>query len=301
MTTTFVCMQCQSTSSSPFMRNCKDYFLNKPFIVNYYRCNACGLIQQTPVPGDVKPFYENYPVHKRKSSVFRLVRTWVMSACYFNTKSMAEKGDPTLLIDFGCGDGWFLDANRGRCSKLVGYEVDQGLADHLSKELQMPIYGNEVDLLRDCEGRADVVTMHFVLEHLTDINHTFGVVCRLLKPGGIFYFSVPNISSWEARIFGKKWHNLDAPRHISFPESRSIHQLAERWGFKVVQRRSVPFPNGVAGSMPVVIFGRFRFSIFLIFLPLGILLSRLFPSGNSAYLLRKLPEGNTVDTSPVSL
>jgi SAM-dependent methyltransferase len=291
MTFAFSCIQCDFASSTPFLLDCKDYFLNKPFRVNYYKCDGCGLIQQVPIPLDVTPFYENYPVHQKKSTLFRLMRKLVMSACYFNVKSILRTSEPPLLIDFGCGDGWFLEANRHPGVALAGFEVDQSLADHLSNELQLPVYANEAELLRDCEGRADVVTMHFVLEHLTDINHTFEIVRKLLKPGGIFYFAVPDISSWEARIFGKKWHNLDAPRHISFPEARSIEQLSERWGFEAIKHRAVPFPNGVAGSLPVVLFGRFKFSIFLLFLPLGILLSRMFPSGNAAYWLKRLPDG----------
>lgn len=297
MSQTFSCIQCGSASASPFFLDCKDYFLNKPFRVDYYKCAGCGLIQQTPVPADVAPFYENYPVHQKKSPLFRMMRTWIMSACYFNTKLIPKRSEPTLLIDFGCGDGWFLEANRGQGLNLVGYEVDQSLVDHLSKELQLPIYANEAELLRDYEGRVDVVTMHFVLEHLTDINNTFEIVRKLLKPGGIFYFAVPNISSWEARIFGKKWHNLDAPRHISFPEARSIKQLSERWGFEAIKHRGVPFPNGVAGSLPVVLFGRFKFSIFLLSLPIGILLSRIFPNGNTAYWLKRLPNVGSADTS----
>jgi len=277
--------------------DCRDYFLEKPVRVDYYKCEECGLVQQTPVPTDVAPFYENYPVHKEKSTIFRLMRIWVMGACYFDIKSMSKKDEPTLLIDFGCGDGWFLDASRGRGLDLAGYEMDKNLADRLSKDLRLPVYASEAELLRGCEGRADVVTMHFVLEHLTDINHTFEIVRKLLKPGGIFYFAVPNISSWEARLFGKKWHNLDAPRHISFPEARAINQLAERWRFKTVGRRGVPFPNGVAGSLPVVLFGRFKFPIFLLFLPIGILLSRIFPSGNIAYWLTKLPDSAPQDVS----
>ena len=47
----------------------------------------------------------------------------------------------------------------------------------------------------------------------------------------------------------------------------------------------MPFPNGIARSVPVVLTGRVRFPLFLAALPLGILLSRLFPGGNKAYRL----------------
>jgi len=216
------------------------------------------------------------------------MRQWVMGACYFHTdKFLAARKDPPVLLDFGCGDGWFLDASRDPNLKLVGFEANNSHAAHLAKTLKLPVYGDEQALLRDYEGKADVVTMHFVLEHLTDLNGAFETVQKLLKPDGIFYFIVPNVSSWEARLFGKKWHNLDPPRHISFPEVESIWQLSERWGFEIVKHRGLPFPNGFAGSMSVVLTGRFRFSIFLLFLPLGILLSRMFPSGTAAYWLRE--------------
>lgn len=217
-----------------------------------------------------------------------MMRRWFMSACYFNTRRfLAGRKNSGLLIDFGCGDGSFLDASRHPNLKVLGFEVDSVHAAYLESSLNIKIYSDEQAILHDCEGQADVVTMHFVLEHLTDINKAFETVNRLLKPGGIFYFVIPNISSWEARLFGKKWHNLDAPRHISFPEKEAIRQLTERWGFEITDHLEAPFPNGVAGSIPVILTGRFIFFVFLIFLPIGILLSRLFPSGVGAYWLKK--------------
>jgi predicted TPR repeat methyltransferase len=288
MASEFACIQCKSSNASPIFSECKDYYLQKPYRANYVRCGGCGLIQQAPLPTDVASFYDDYPIHQKKSLVHNLMRQWVMGACYFQTrKFLAERNGPAVLLDFGCGDGWFLHSIRTQRLELIGFEANNEHAVSLSKTLELPVYGDENALLQVYEGRVDVVTMHFVLEHLTDLNRAFETVQRLLKPNGVFYFVIPHISSWEARLFGKKWHNLDAPRHISFPEAQSIRQLSERWGFEISKHREVPFPNGVAGSMPVVLTGRFRFSIFLLFLPIGILLSRIFPSGTAAYWLRK--------------
>lgn len=288
MTYTFSCIQCKCSTATPIFSECKDYYLQKPYRVNYSRCGDCGLMQQVPMPIDVASFYDAYPIHQQKSKAYQLMRRWIMGACYFDTrKFLGERRGPALLLDFGCGDGWFLDANRARTLKLVGFETDNDHAAHLAKTLDLPVYYDEQALLCEYENKIDVVTMHFVLEHLTDVNRAFETVHKLLKPNGVFYFVIPNISSWEARLFGKKWHNLDAPRHISFPEAKSIQQLSERWEFEVTRHQQVPFPNGVAGSISVLLTGRFRFSIFLLFLPLGIFLSRIFPSGNVAYWLRK--------------
>lgn len=286
----FECMQCGSDEAEPFLMDCKDYYLEKPFRVDYYKCERCRLVQQSPLPIDVRPFYESYPVHQKKSAIFEWIRRRVMIDCYFDLKSVhSTEQNPVLLVDFGCGDGWYLDSARESCSRLVGYELDKRLAEHLAGSINVPVYWDESALMRDCAGQVDIVTMHFVLEHLVDIQRAFQSMHRLLKPGGILYITVPNLSSWESRLFGRKWHNLDPPRHICFPDGQSIGQLSTKWGFEVVDSNPIPFPNGVAGSIPAVLFGRFRFMIFLLSLPVGILLSRLFPSGNMAYTLRKRP------------
>lgn len=287
MNSDFACIQCNHATAKPFYMECEDFYLQKPYKVNYYRCDECGLVQQSPVLSDVASFYEAYPIHQKKSLMHRLMRQWVMGGCYFQIRKFLAEKKQCLLIDLGCGDGGFLDSARDPKLILVGFEVNKNHAENLSNLLKVPIYSDDQALLQNYEGRADVVTMHFVLEHLTNLNGAFDTVQRLLKPEGIFFFSVPNISSWEARLFGKKWHNLDAPRHISFPESESIRQLAKRWGFEVIRYQGIPFPNGVAGSLPVVLTGKFRFWLYLLCLPLGILLSRISPDGNRAYSLRK--------------
>jgi len=281
-------MQCDGMKAVPVLLDCEDFYLQKPYRANYYRCENCGMTQQSPIPADVSSFYEAYPIHQKKGAFFRLMRQWIMGACYFDTrKYLAKKEGPAVLVDFGCGDGWFLEASRNPKLSLVGLETDAALAMHLCKALNLPVYSDEQQLLHDHAGKVDVVTMHFVLEHLTDLDKAFATVSKLLKPDGVFYFVIPNISSWEAKLFGKKWHCLDAPRHISFPGMRSLQQLSERSGFEISRHRGAPFPNGIAGSMPVVLGGRFRFSIFVLFLPIGMLLSRLFPNGNMAYWLTK--------------
>lgn len=296
MTPEFSCIQCTSSAAVAVWSDCKDYYLQKPLRVSYARCVSCGLIQQAPIPADLAVLYGAYPIHKKKSWLYRLMRGWVMGSCYFDTRgSIRSFTKPALLLDFGCGDGWFLDENKERNLNLIGFEPNPAHAAQLSQELKLRVYADERELLRDHGGLVDVVTMHFVLEHLTDINHAFETVHRLLKPHGIFYFVIPNIGSWEARLFGKKWHNLDAPRHISFPQAPSIKQLSERWGFDVVKSQSASFPNGVAASLSVVLTGRFRFPVYLLFLPVGVLLSRLFPSGNTGYFLRKTAPVTVVD------
>jgi SAM-dependent methyltransferase len=281
----FECLNCRSRlAPQPVLQGCQDLYLVTPFQVDYVRCHECGLVQVSSVPEDVSLYYEEYPVHQRKSRVHEWMRKLVMAPVYFPVSSL-PKG--AVLLDYGCGDGWFLESCRGKQLQLVGFEKSATQAERLSQRLGLPVYSDAGSLLSEFANKVDVVTMHFVVEHLTDLHQSFLQVERLLKPGGAFFFTVPNLESWEAKLFGKKWHGLDAPRHISFPHKSVVDQLARRHGLTLAQARTVPFPNGFAGSIPAAVMGRFNFPLYLCALPVGVAASRLFPSGFIAYSLRR--------------
>jgi SAM-dependent methyltransferase len=278
----FRCLVCHEGDGAVAFLGCRDYYLGTPFQVDYYRCRACGLLQQFPVPVDVSAFYERYPIHARKSPLYATLRRLVMSHVYYD---LARHPRGSVLLDYGCGDGGYLERYQGKGFTLLGYEGSPAQAARLDGHLGVRVYADMETLLREHEGGVDVLTMHFVLEHLTDPDTAFREVRALLKPGGVFYYVVPHASSFEARLFGKKWHNLDPPRHISFPDSGAARRLADRHGFTVSAERPVAFPNGFAATLPVLLAGRFRLPLFALFLPLGIAFSRLVPTGCRAFHL----------------
>jgi SAM-dependent methyltransferase len=74
----------------------------------------------------------------------------------------------------------------------------------------------------------DVITAFDVLEHVRNPGEFLERVLHWLRPGGIFFARVPNIESWEARVFGTFWYGLELPRHLYHFSPRSIkHLIAE--------------------------------------------------------------------------
>jgi SAM-dependent methyltransferase len=282
---TFNCLSCGSNGHpEPFLQSCADYYLGTASKVDYFKCSECGLVQLSPIPEDVSAFYEAYPIHATKSKLHTWLRKLVMAPAYLDPR-LLKRG--AILLDYGCGDGWFLDSCKDQRLSLLGFERSAAVAENLSRRLKVPIYSDLERLIADFQAKVDVITMHFVVEHLTDVAGAFRHVESLLKPGGIFFFTVPNVDSWEATLFGKKWHCLDPPRHISFLNRAVVERLAARHGLEVTQIRSVPFPNGFAGSIPCVIIGHFNFILYCLALPCGILISRLAPAGMCSYILRR--------------
>ena len=280
----FRCLICRGGESDLVHERCPDYYLGTGFTVDYARCRACGLLQQFPLPGDVSAFYHAYPVHTRKSRLYNALRWLVMSPIYYDARSQPAG---TALLDYGCGDGGYLEALAGRGFRLHGYEPDAAQAARVAERLDLPVDADLKALLASHAGTFDVVTLHMVLEHLTDPDGALAAARHLLKPGGTLYVVVPHVDSVEARLFGRRWHNLDPPRHICLPVLAHMRRLADRHGYILVRHAPVPFPNGFAASIPVVLSGRFRFPLFALALPLGVVWSRLVPTGSHAYWLAR--------------
>lgn len=282
----FACMVCSHQAGDEFYRDCRDYYLGTPYAVDYWKCRACGLVQQSPLPDDTSVFYLKYPIHSKKSGLSNALRRRLMAGSYYPARRTETR---RRLLDFGCGDGWFLESCQGLGYDLTGFEPDPDHAANLSRAIGVRVESDIRSLRNEQAGSFDIVTMNFVVEHLTELDQAFADVYRLLRPGGEFYFSVPNLQSNEARIFGRKWHGLDPPRHISFPGEDIVRLLADRHGFEFEKGTNLPFPPGLAGSIPVVLTGKFRYPLFLLSMPLALLVNYLRPESARAYWLRKRP------------
>jgi SAM-dependent methyltransferase len=126
----------------------------------------------------------------------------------------------------------------------------------LTQHLGVPVYSSAEALCAERADTFDRVTAHYVLEHVADLHGTFETFRTLLRPGGLLYVAVPNIRSWEARLFKHRWHGLDAPRHLVFPEPAHFEKLATRHGFGSPQITFATFPNTLAASLATVVTGR---------------------------------------------
>jgi hypothetical protein len=58
-------------------------------------------------------------------------------------------------------------------------------------------------------------------------------VRRILKPDGCVVVQVPNIDSWQSRLFGSQWYGLDIPRHVIDYSGRAVQKLLSDCGFSI--------------------------------------------------------------------
>jgi SAM-dependent methyltransferase len=237
------------------------------------------------MPTDTSSFYPpEYPMHTGRGMFLAMLRKLLIHRVYF-VPQRADKN--TVLLDYGCGDGSYLQSVRGRIGRIIGFEPSAGRAEQLRTGLGCEVYSSLAEAAEKLALSVDVITAHFVLEHLTGLHETFRFWRRVLKPGGILHITVPNIRSYEASLFGKKWHALDAPRHISFPEDESLSLLMKKYEFDLVEKHYGIFPNLWAASLATVLAGRYNHILFLLLIPLGFILALLMPRDMFVYKMRK--------------
>jgi predicted TPR repeat methyltransferase len=103
------------------------------------------------------------------------------------------------VIDLGCGTGLFGAEIRRDCEMLEGFDLSsnmlaqagiKGLYDHLARaDLSLP--PSESGLFNDRPANhADLVAAADVMMYLGDLDAAFANVAGLLKPSGVFAFSV---------------------------------------------------------------------------------------------------------------
>ena len=232
LTDAFACIFCNSNRSRLRYEACRDLYLGTSFVVDYVRCEGCGLLQQHPTPPDVSAYYRDYPVHRARAGLVERMARYLMKDVYRPCSDLALG---TTLLDYGCGSGAYLEGLRGSRPRLAGFELDPAQAAQVADRLGISVFSDTDRLEEALAGVVDVVTMHFVLEHVTDLHGTIALVSRLLRPGGELYIVVPDAASWELRLFGKAWHSLDPPRHISFPDVAVVDGLARAHGMRLAQ------------------------------------------------------------------
>lgn len=200
-------------------------------------CPDCGLGRTwPPVPGDQigKWYPEQYygkenvrfnPVFERMVRWFR----WRRAAVLFNR---VPRGP---VLDVGCGRGMTLKYLRDLGYEAHGLELSETAANHARNVLKLDVATGDFLTSPHEKNRYNAVIFCHTLEHFSNPVAAVARAYELLKPGGILFVAVPNYGSWQARLFGRNWFHVDAPRHYFHFTIKGLDAILARHRFRVVQ------------------------------------------------------------------
>jgi SAM-dependent methyltransferase len=189
------------------------------------RCPACGAATTSPWPDEdeLERAYGDWyrPTAGRFSGGGDRLLTFSRARL---ARRLSRIAPPGPVLDVGAGDGTLIRAVQARGREAVGLERAATSEEVLECE---------ITAFADRPGQWAAVVFWHSLEHLRDPSGALDRAAELLQPEGILAVAVPNLSSWQARAFGRDWFHLDLPRHLVHLPVSTLAQGIRARGFEI--------------------------------------------------------------------
>jgi 2-polyprenyl-3-methyl-5-hydroxy-6-metoxy-1,4-benzoquinol methylase len=157
----------------------------------------------------------------------------------------ADKKPPSIL-DIGCATGALLEMLSAGGWKTQGVEISTPQAEYCLRR-GLAVSGKPLEENHFPRESFDVVLASHLIEHLNNPGSFVREVFAILKPGGRFYVTTPNISGLQARIFKNRWRSAIFD-HLYLFSAKTLKKLLENSGFIIEKKAS--WGGLAAGTAP---------------------------------------------------
>lgn len=198
---------------------------------------------------DINAYYDDldYTLQDTRKTLFHTIQKLEYDRVLRQLKKRTGQDQRTLL-DFGCGKGVFLSFAKEKDFLVKGVETSLPRAGFAEK-----YFGIEVNKTYYASGQVfpekfDILTLFHVIEHLSDpLPLLHNLVKDNLKLTGILVIEAPNFKSWQSKWAGKRWMQLDVPRHVSHFTPANLRKLVELSGCSIIHQQFFSFHLGIMG------------------------------------------------------
>lgn len=206
----------------------------------YVECRDCGSLYCDPMPSRdalgrmYGPEYQDVLVDRGESGEREIGRV-VQSIT-------TGRSTPGTFVDYGCGRGELVREVLHLGWHSFGVEFDDGVAASLARETGLAIVGRH-EAGRLLRGRADVLHLGDVIEHLTAIEEEMPAILDLITPGGVLIAQGPlegnaNLFTLVLRsvrtLTGRRTSTMP-PYHVLLATADGQRRLFTRFGLVVRQ------------------------------------------------------------------
>lgn len=224
----FCCPLCQKKRIKLFLKISTRYQI--------LECKFCGLKFPNVNFKKIKD-YTNI-IYKKYSNL--LHRKNVLKTSDYRVKMIKEKYDFCItenfkntknikVLDYGCGEGSFLEYLKIKKINHIGFEVDKVSIEKLkNKKIS---FCENLDVISS--NSLDVCVMFDVIEHLTNPISTLNTIRKKLKKNGKIIIYTPNINSLAFELMGKNQNQVYPFQHIYFFDHKSFNFLCKKTRLKI--------------------------------------------------------------------
>jgi len=223
----------------------------------FVRCTSCGLVQMNPQPVKEEIIaryssvfgkdYLSYEI-ENEASFLKLQQLALNDAGFDKLekefflctekksaekqsaeKQQGEAEEPPSVLDIGCATGTLLAFLRGRGWRVTGVEISPS-AQYAQKERALDVRSRPLEECAFADNSFDVVLASHLIEHLNAPAPFLAEVRRVLKNNGRVFLTTPNISGFQARLFGGRWRSAIFD-HLYLYSARTLKKMLKNAGF----------------------------------------------------------------------
>lgn len=201
------------------------------------RCSQCGVLYANPrwkaehlFGRYTEEYWEHYADTVRSTA--------------FDPAANQARWDPYLdslepvrrtgrLLDVGCATGEFLAAAKSRGWNVYGVETSRIGAEQAERLTGAEVYVGTLETASYQDGWFDAVTLWDVIEHVQSPSSYVERIERLVRIGGMFALTTPNIRSISYKLLGRDWWVVGPNDHIYYFAPRTMARLLKGYGFGI--------------------------------------------------------------------
>lgn len=202
------------------------------------RCERCGSARTVEASGsDIGPpvvssdLYEGGYYSRPPAWLDRLIEPFRRIADRGRLERIGGTRPGERVLEYGAGDGRLLELLAARGAEVAGVEPSASARERAAE--RGVALTPDLDGMSTTTDRFDRIICWHVLEHLEEPAAQMKRLAELMGPGGRVIVSVPNLSSWQARLGGDYWFAQDVPRHLTHFTPAGIRSLSEQAGLSV--------------------------------------------------------------------
>lgn len=206
------------------------------------QCNQCGLSYVSPRPAQEveKEFYQQEHYELEDEAAWRDHRLPIFEKAL---QEIERKTNGRILLDIGCGGGFFLELAEKRGWKAKGIEISEG-AFARARKLGLNVVQGEISEFADSE-RFNAITLWNVLDQVMNPKEQLQKIYSLLEPGGFLALRISNLT-FHLNMH-RLWSFLENSKVIPKDESRptvfhlqmfsgkTIHNALKKTGFQSIE------------------------------------------------------------------
>jgi 2-polyprenyl-3-methyl-5-hydroxy-6-metoxy-1,4-benzoquinol methylase len=165
--------------------------------IKIVKCAQCAQAYRNPrLNIDAgKELYERnyYEQYKGIEACISSARTGLFTAI-LNRLDKEVYSSPKRLLDVGCGQGHFLKLANDRGWEVYGNDLSKSACNFAQREFGLDLKNSSLEEAGFTAEYFDVISLWNALDHLYNPFQVIQEARRLLKPKGILFIRVPNLT-----------------------------------------------------------------------------------------------------------